>query len=249
MLDIYIPTHGRADGPQTAYTQLEAAGLRPTLVADASEPQQGYRGRRTLFAPVRGIAPKRQWIADRSHGRKFMMIDDDIQLASVTHKDDKCVIDKEPSGSLLQVHISAIEVLLEEYAHGGVHTRHFVNYQKQPYIENRGYYRQIMAFNPRLFPQNPPPRFRGTTAEDVRYMLDLLDQGKDYFIYTALCMIEVVPRGQKKTWSHWDQQLKNEDMTRLTAQYMNHRFITADGRYALRYANILKDAKKRLKIK
>jgi hypothetical protein len=110
---------------------------------------------------------------------------------------------------------------------------------------NRGYYRQIMAFNPRLWGK-PAPTYGGNTAEDVRFMLQLLERGLDYFLITSACMIENVPRGQAKTWSHWTQEEKNKDMIDLAARYKEHCFINADGRPGLRYAAILKAAKKRL---
>ena len=81
---------------------------------------------------------------------------------------------------------------------------------------------------------------------DVRFMLELLKRGKDYFIITSSCMIENVPRGQRATWSHWQQDEKNADMVALAKDYAPFAFQTKDRRTALRYASILKHYKKEL---
>lgn len=245
MLKIYIPTHGRADGPQSAYHQLEAAGLEPMLVVDRSEADK-YDSKKYSFyaADVRGIAQKRQWIVDHAGKKKFVQIDDDMTIAMVHHVDGRCLIQKDPPPRILKAEFALLDSLLDDYAHGGFHTRAFVNHAAQPYITNRGYYRQIMAFNPRLWGM-PAPRYVGNTAEDVRFMLQIIERGLDYFLITSSCMIEVVPKGQKQTWSHWTQDEKNKDMVKLAQEYKQFAFQNPDGRWGLRYAAILKAAKQR----
>ena len=243
-MKIYIPTHGRADGPQSAYHQLDAAGLSPYLVVDKSEMHDGYKKYRTVLAPVRGIAQKRQWIVDLAGKEKFVQVDDDMMVAMVEHENGKCKIIKDPKPKLVRQQFDLMEDLLDEYAHGGFHTRAFVNHAAQPYVLNRGYYRQIMGFNPRLWGL-PAPRYVGHTAEDVRFMLTMLERGLDYFLITSSCMIEVVPKGEKKTWSHFTQDEKNRDMAELAREYEQHAFRNPDGRWGLRYAGILKAAKRR----
>jgi hypothetical protein len=255
MLKIYIPTHGRADGPQSAYHQLNAAGLDPMLVVDESEAHLYDRKRYRLYAaPVKGIAAKRQWIVEHAGNKKFVQVDDDMTIAMVDFVFDgdgvsvdyseKCRIVKDPSPAFVKRQFAMMDGMLDDYAHGGFHTRAFVNHAEQPRVLNRGYYRQIMGFNPKLWGK-PAPRYGGNTAEDVRFMLQLLERGLDYFLITSSCMIENVPKGQKKTWSHWTQDEKNKDMVALAKEYERFAFQNPDGRWGLRYAAILKAAKAR----
>jgi len=202
-----------------------------------------YKKYRHVKAPVRGIAQKRQFIVEHADRSKFMQVDDDMTLAHVYEDGEKVRIENSPTPPLVRIAVKLASDLLDQYAHGGFHTRHFVNYAPRPYVLNRGYYRQIMCFNPKMF-KDPAPQYTGNTAEDVRFMLELLKRGKDYFLITDYCMLEHVPRGERKTWSHWSQEEKIKDMKALAKEHEQFSFTTADGRPALRYAAILKHYKK-----
>lgn len=237
-LRIYIPTLGRPNS-QEAYNQLDAAGLKPVLVLDETDAAP-YTGYRQLRVAVKGIAQKRQAIVEHAGKRKFAMLDDDIVIKAVDFDMlEKCEISL-PSSARLTQEFERAEDLLDQYAHGGVHTRHFVNYAKQPYELNRGYYRQVAFFNPKLMGR--VPRYTGETAEDVRFMVALLEQGLDYFIMTSCCMTEVK---DKALPTHFRQEQKNKDMRDLGDEYPKFVRATKDGRITLSYAGILKAAKHR----
>lgn len=238
-MKIYIPTLGRPD-EQPAYEQLNRAGLEPWLVVDKSDCSD-YSRYRSLEASVRGIAEKRQWIVEHAGRQKFCMIDDDMTIGIVYRSGDVCTIDRHPTPGKVRGQFEAANKLLNTFAHGGVHTRHFVNYAKQPYETNRGYYRQIMFFNPALVPRMPA--YVGYTAEDVRFKIALLEQGLDYFIMTSCCMLETKA---KSLPTHFTQDSKNKDMRALGAEYPDHVRKTKDGRITLSYSGILKAAKKKL---
>lgn len=240
-MKIFVPTKDRPND-QRAYMQLEAAELHPVLVVDKSD-KADYSKYRHVRVNVKGIAAKRQACLEMADGQKFAMFDDDMTISAVD--DDECsppsCLITEPSPARVRREIDKAERLLNRYAHGGVHTRHFVNYAKKPFVLNRGYYRQIMFFNPAKM--LPVPRYEGRTAEDVRFMLRLLDQGLDYFLLTSCCMVEKEPRWQAQNWS---QEEKNADMLELAAEYPKFTRPTKDGRITLTYAGILKHAKRRL---
>lgn len=243
-MQFYIPTKGRPD-EQPAYDQLEEAGLKPVLVVDRSEHDLYLdTARLILTVPDGGIAAKRQHIINhalKQGHHKICVLDDDMEIHAV----DKTAVDKattfRPGSFRLRVEVAAIDELLEVYAHGGIHTRHFVNYAKQPHELNRGYYRQIMFFNLARMPRIP--KYVGHTAEDVRFMIALLEQGLDYFIATSCCMKEIKSKVLK---THFTQGDKDKDMRALAAEYPTAARELKDGRVTLSYAKILKKAKKRL---
>lgn len=248
-MKLYIPTRGRPD-EQPAYEQLDAAGLKPILVVDKDEYEKNnqYVGKTCLVFPGGGIAAKRQFIVDHAGDSKFGMIDDDMEIHAVDETltvspqgatpKTKCVISLPDTERILS-EFGYVEALLEEFAHGGVHTRHFVNYAKKPYTVDVGYYRQVMFFNPKLMPLKPS--YVGNTAEDVRFMLALLRQGLSYFIMTSCCMVE---RKAKSLPTHFTQSGKDKDMVELAKEFPKFVRVTKDGRVTLSYAAILKAAKK-----
>lgn len=238
-MKIFIPTLGRPD-EQLAYQQLVNAGAAPILVVDETE-QADYTKFRHVRVSVVGIAAKRQAILEMAAGEKFAMFDDEMTINRVDFVDGKCVI-AIPTPRRVAAELNKAERLLDKFAHGGVHTRHFVNYAKQPYETNRGYIRGGLGFfNPALMPK--VPRFEGNSAEDVRFMIGLLRQGLDYFLLTSCCMVEVK---SKTLRSHWTQEEKNADMRTLADENKKYARATKDGRLTLTYAGILKDAKKQL---
>jgi hypothetical protein len=227
-------------GEQRAYEQLSQAGFEPTLVLNKTDTAD-YSGYRHVYVPAKGIAPVRQAILELAAGDKFAMFDDDMTLNRVDVIDGKCVIGV-PTPRRLASEINKIDKLLDKYAHGGVHTRHFVNYAKQPYELNKGYHRSVVFFNPALMPV--VPRYVGYSAEDVRFMIGLLEQGLDYFIATSCCMIE---KKSKVVPTHFTQEKKNVDMYALAAEYPKHA-RPQKTHMSMSYRGILKDAKKRLGI-
>lgn len=242
-MQIYIPTLGRSEPiEQPAYAQLSAAGLNPLLVVDKTD-KADYSGFNCLRANVKpGIAAKRQWILAHAlaNSVKFCQFDDDMTISAVDMVDDKCVISK-ASNARVRQEMNRAEKLLDKYAHGGVHTRHFVNHAKKPFILNRGYIRQIGFYNPALMPK--VPKYTGRTAEDVRFMVDCLEQGLDYFMLTSCCMIEIKSANLP---SHFTQLDKNVDMIEFTSQYPQFVRDTADGRVTMAYALLLRAAKQRI---
>lgn len=236
---IFIPTLGRSC-EQRAYVQLTSAGLEPVLVVNKTDPAD-YASYNHVRVNAKGIAPVRQAVVQLAGRDKFAMFDDDMTLNAVDiEPNGKCSI-YEPTPKRLASEIKKIDKLLDKYAHGGVHTRHFVNYARQPYELNRGYLRSVVFFNPALM--KTVPRYEGYSAEDVRFMIGLLQQGLDYFIVTSCCMIE---KKSKAVPTHFTQEKKNADMLVLGAEYPKHVRPTRDGRITLSYAGILKEAKKRL---
>lgn len=242
-MKVFIPTLGRPGvDEQHAYRQLNEAGLAPTLVIDAND-KSDYSAFRWVKVKVKGIAQKRQAILDMAKGEKFAMFDDEMTINRVDVVDGKCVI-AAPTPRRVAAEVAKASRLLDSFAHVGVHTRHFVNYAAQPYEKNRGYIRGGLGFfNPKLMPK--VPRFEGHSAEDVRFMIALLEQGLDYAIMTSCCMIEIK---SKMLRSHWTQEEKNEDMRVLASEYPKFTRSTKDGRLTLSYAGILKAAKKRLGV-
>lgn len=241
-MKLFIPTLGRPGvEEQLAYKQLNDAGLEPTLVLDASDPSD-YAGFRNVRVKVRGIAAKRQAILEMAKGEKFGMFDDEVTINRVDIVEGKCLIGV-PTPRRVAAEIKKANKLLNQYAHVGVFpTRQFINYAKQPYTLNNGYIRGgLCFFNPKLMPV--VPRFEGNSAEDVRFMIALLEQGLDYAIMTSCHMREIK---SKTLYSHWTQEEKNADMRTLGEEYPNFTRPTKDGRITLTYAGILKAAKKRL---
>ena len=245
-MKIYIPTRSRPNS-QRAYDQLEAAGLKPILVVHEDQRNlYAVHKRRTIYSPPAcGIAAARQFILQHAGNAKHATFDDDTTLALVEEDPitGKCAIVNDPQPADLRRQIEHADELLETFAHGGVHTRHFVNYAKKPFTVNRGYPRQIMFYNPKLLMTRPS--FEGNTAEDVRFFISCLRQGLDYFIMTSCCMIEK-PSAELKT--HFTQEGKNKDMLQMVEDMDLHEFVrpTADGRITLSYSRILKQAKKGL---
>lgn len=207
MIRIYIPTHNR-NTEQRAYHQLDQAGLRPVLVVDVTD-DADYKGFRVLRASVKGIAQKRQWILDHAGPLLHVQVDDDITFSLVEHVGGKCLISPASNKQCKHLFEELAPAMLETFAHGGMHTRHFVNGKAQPYVQNSGYYRQVAFFNPRLFKGEVaywPAKLK--TSEDISIMLQLIRQQLPWFLITQYCMVEKEPRGQPQTWS---QELKDKD--------------------------------------
>lgn len=244
-MKFYIPTRSRPN-TQRAYAQLTAAGFTDVWLVVDRDQEALYRPicPKLVLSPIGcGIAGARQAALRHAGQDKHAVFDDDTTLGAVDENivTGKCTIDNEPDPKRVRAELLSAAKLLDTFAHGGVHTRHFVNYAERPYITNRGYPRQIMFFNPRLIAELP--KYRGRTAEDVRFFLACLEQGLDYFLLTSCCMIEKKSADIK---THFNQEMKNEDMLELGEQYKKYVRPTADGRITLGYAQILKDAKKRL---
>lgn len=237
---IYIPTLGRPN-EQHAYTQLRTAGLDPTLVIDESD-ESDYDDYQFVRVGVKGIAAKRQACLHMARGRKFAMIDDDITFNRADMVEGKLVTGV-PTPRRLALEFKNIDKLLNTFAHVGIYpTRQFINYAKQPYTTNNGYIRGgACFFNPALMPV--VPRFEGHSAEDVRFMIALLEQGLDYAIVTSLYVNEIK---SKTLPSHWNQEQKNKDMHQLASEHPRFARPLKDGRVTLTYAGILKAAKRRI---
>lgn len=238
---IYIPTRSRPN-TQRAYDQMERAGFEPMLVIDDDQ-KALYKGKRFITTPAGGgIAGARQRALSHAGKRKHVVFDDDTTIASVDMEGEKCAINNDPSPARVRKEIARADKLLDTHAHGGIHTRHFVNHAKKPVIFNRGYPRQIMFFNPALMPVIP--KYVGRTAEDVIFFLKCLDQGLDYFLLTSCCMIE---KKSAELRTHFNQEMKNEDMVELVGRrYAEFVKPTRDGRITIGYARVLKAAKARI---
>lgn len=241
-MKVYIPTRSRPNS-QRAHAQMTAAGLKPILVVDEDQLDL-YKGFKVVpTAKGGGIAGARQTALAHAGKAKHAVFDDDTTLAAVDvdRRTGKVTIVNEPTPKRVAQEMERAEDMLDSFAHGGVHTRHFVNYAAQPFVTNRGYPRQIMFFNPRLIPTLP--EYVGETAEDVIFFIKCLEQGLDYFLLTSCCMIE---KKSKEVRTHFTQEGKNKDMLALGAQYEKYVRPTADGRITLSYSKILKDAKARI---
>tara|TARA_R110002110_G_scaffold145775_1_gene335313 strand:- start:1559 stop:2287 length:729 start_codon:yes stop_codon:yes gene_type:complete len=235
-MQIFVPTLGRPDH-QPAYEQLKAAELDPLLVVDLFDPAD-YTRYSHIRVQCRGIAEKRQAILEHANGLKFMVIDDDITVRKVVQKNAgaKCKIHNASPDDIRKFMIQA-DKLLDFYAHGGIHPRAFVNKVPKPHCLNRTYYRQLMFFNPALFIRTP--KYTGETAEDIRFMIELLEQCLDYFIITNFCMTEKEPEKEER----WSEETRRADMESLAKLYP-HRRLEKSGRVSLNFRQILKNAKK-----
>lgn len=259
-MKIYIPTRGRwHPWEQRGYRQLEDAGMKPVLVVDSDEKEHYGDYRHVVMPdhtvdvnPLERISVKRQYIIELTKQEliqfgdgKVAQVDDDVTIATVKFGSDNmtCKINDLPSKDEIQAEYGIANELLDKYAHGGVHTRHFVNSAPRKVQLNRGYYRQISFFN--LSKMKPIPRYGGGGSEDVKFMIELLNQGLDYFILTSCCMVE---KQAKRLPSHFTQEQKDLDFKEVWdkhAAYVKH---LRNGRVTLSYSKILKDAKKRLGI-
>ena len=80
MIDIiYIPTFNRV-GKQKTYDSLPDKWKEKTyLVVSPDEIHSGYQ---TISCPIqgKGIAPVRKWIAEHGEGKRYSVLDDDIEF-------------------------------------------------------------------------------------------------------------------------------------------------------------------------
>ena len=86
MIDIiYIPTYGRV-GQQKTYDSLPDKWKEKTyLVVSPDEIHSGYQ---TISCPIqgKGIAPVRKWIAEHGEGKRYSVLDDDIEFVTLVEK-------------------------------------------------------------------------------------------------------------------------------------------------------------------
>ena len=76
---IYIPTYGR-EGQQKTYDNLPDRWKEKTyLVVSPDESHSDYQ---TISCPIQGngIASVRKWIAEHGEGKRYAVLDDDIEF-------------------------------------------------------------------------------------------------------------------------------------------------------------------------
>ena len=82
MADVYIPTYGRVHRQETLAAFPDEWAARTALVCRPEEAEAlSGRGAEVLVAPVKGIAPTRQWILEQHEGDRLLMFDDDLKFA------------------------------------------------------------------------------------------------------------------------------------------------------------------------
>lgn len=239
---IGIPTLGRAHH-QLTYQQLESAGYKPVLFVDDDE-DADYGDMRTIRVRAQNISDKRQRIMEWAGNRKVLQADDDLIISTVKHVPNpkhpdrtKCLIKRATNRDIVRM-VNRLSKLLDKYAHGGVHVRHYVNFADYPQLINKRYYRQMMAFNPSKFIEPIDYEPTWNTGEDIRFKIKLLEQGLDYFILTNFCYHEDEP----EDYERWSTEEKMRDMQDLFNRYPTR--TLKDGRKSVLYHRIIKEAKR-----
>ena len=235
---VFIPTRGRY-GEQHTLAALLDAGVDAWLVVDPDDEPMvsaSYPNKIVLDKPG-GIGDKRQAVLDLCQDPKLVMVDDDVRFHTV--QDGRTWSSTPSEVSSL---FALIEETLDQFAHGGVHSRLFVNQKPQPYVNSRSIYRQILCYNRALMPE--VPRFSGNEGdEDTRYFLSLLDLGLEYFVITKFCFSE---RRSRVLPSHFSDSFKRQSTEKLVSsgKYAPYARRTRFG-HTLDFPRILADAKRR----
>jgi hypothetical protein len=208
-MKIYIPTLNRPGRQKTA-DMLRAASIDYTLIVSDADPNL-YRAPFTL-CPEWGIRATRQWILNTSDDPKVVMMDDDLRFYYRSTNGARFFA-AEPNHVGLMV--KALEMMLENYAHGGVCAKFMSNAHPRNYALNSKYY-HILAYNRELFPV-PVPQYRCEVGEDHDMNLQLLMAGKPNFVLSEWANDDKEHAlGGCDTWRTLQMELDNG---RMLAEY------------------------------
>ena len=173
-MKIYIPTLNRPGRQRTAEALRESNVDYCLVLCDIDENKYDHP---YIVTDVYGIRATRQWIMDQAED-KFVMMDDDLRFHA--RRSDTKFEEATPNDVGLMV--NTLDMMLDQYAHGGV-TEKFMSHTKpRNYVENARYY-HILGYNKAMFPE-PRPTYRVEIGEDHDMCLQLLTTGRSNFVLT-----------------------------------------------------------------
>ena len=196
MLDIFIPTLGRANKQRTLFHLPPEVRKRVTLVLDPNDEEANrgtYETVRRETGCTLGVVPKanagiawtREYIGKNLAGEKFLCLDDDLyfyhripgefpKLAKNTHLDNRLML-------------KWVEESLDQYAHVGISMRQNNNNpqkEKQDAYENDRFVRAL-AYRRAEFIRCKHNRVR--VMEDFDISMQLITKGLPSFVIYRYC--------------------------------------------------------------
>lgn len=201
-MKIYVPTIQRGPDLKTTY-MLKNMGREHFVVAPTGEHRSDEL---LLWCPEKGIRATRNWILDFHRDNfpndpKLVMLDDDLEFWERNSEGTKFFRTDDIS---LMLH--NIQVMLDEYAHGGVCEKYMSQTRPRTASFNGRYY-HLLAYNTSLWPHEF--RARVEVGEDHDINLQLLTAGRSNFIITEWANADrPYASGGCSTWRTTDLELR-----------------------------------------